>query len=77
MYQVQVLPAEYLKPGEAESLVPIWLEALAAAATDSLEGKSCNGGKSQYGHMQGKGGRILKRIIREFADSHRNVPNLT
>ncbi|KAK1568404.1 hypothetical protein Q3G72_024037 [Acer saccharum] len=74
---VQVLPAEYLKQGEAETIVPVWLDSLAGAATDYLESKSCNGGKSNYGHMQGKGGRVLKRLIREFADSHRNIPNLT
>ncbi|KAH7852386.1 hypothetical protein Vadar_024244 [Vaccinium darrowii] len=72
---VQTLPVEYLKPGEAEVLVPVWLKALAGAATDFLESKSCEGGKNSYGHMQGKGGRILKRLIREFADSHRSIPN--
>lgn len=74
---MQVLPAEYLKQGEAETLVPVWLKALAGAASDYLESKSCNGGHSNYGHMQGKGGRVLKRLVREFADGHRNVPNLT
>lgn len=73
---VQVLPAEYLKQGETETLPPVWLKALAGSASDYLESMSCNGGNSNYGHMQGKGGRVLKRIIREFADSHRNV-NLT
>lgn len=73
---VQVLPAEYLKQGETETLAPVWLKALAGAASEYLESMSCNGGNSNYGHMQGKGGRVLKRIIREFADSHRNV-NLT
>ncbi|KAK6267034.1 hypothetical protein QUC31_017871 [Theobroma cacao] len=75
--QVQALPVEYLKLGEAETLVPVWLKALAGAAADYLESKSSNGGKSDYGHMQGKGGRVLKRVIREFADGHRNIPNLT
>ncbi|XP_058003753.1 transportin MOS14 isoform X2 [Hevea brasiliensis] len=69
------LPVEYLKQGEVETLVPIWLDALVGAASDYLESKSCNGGKSNYGHMQGKGGRVLKRLVREFADSHRNVPS--
>ncbi|KAK9271665.1 hypothetical protein L1049_002028 [Liquidambar formosana] len=76
-YQVQALPVEYLKQGEAETLVPLWLKALAGAASDYLESKSCDGGKSNHGHMLGKGGRVLKRLVREFADSHRNVPNLT
>ena len=74
---MQALPADYLKQGEAEMLVPVWLNALAAAASDYLESKSSNGGKSDYGHMQGKGERVLKRVIREFADGHRNIPNLT
>ncbi|KAG6660061.1 transportin MOS14 [Carya illinoinensis] len=74
---VHALPVEYLNQGEAESLVPVWLKALAGAASDYLESKSCDGGKSNYGHMQGKGGRVLKRLVREFADNHRNVPNLT
>ncbi|GMY12794.1 transportin MOS14 [Fagus crenata] len=74
---VHTLPVEYLKLGEAESVVPVWLKALAGAASDCLESKSCDGGKNNYGHMQGKGGRVLKRLLREFADSHRNVPNLT
>ncbi|XP_017975076.1 PREDICTED: transportin-3 isoform X3 [Theobroma cacao] len=75
--QAAALPVEYLKLGEAETLVPVWLKALAGAAADYLESKSSNGGKSDYGHMQGKGGRVLKRVIREFADGHRNIPNLT
>uniref|UniRef100_A0A3N7FYY2 Exportin-1/Importin-beta-like domain-containing protein n=1 Tax=Populus trichocarpa TaxID=3694 RepID=A0A3N7FYY2_POPTR len=74
---VQALPVEYLKQGEAETLVPVWMEALVGAASDYLGSKTFNGEKNNYGHMQGKGGRVLKRIIREFADSHRNVPNLT
>ncbi|KAE8701985.1 transportin-3-like isoform X3 [Hibiscus syriacus] len=72
---VQALPADYLKQGEAETMVPIWLKALAGAASDYLESKSTNGRTGNYGHMQGKGGRVLKRVIREFADSHRNIPN--
>ncbi|XP_077250127.1 ARM repeat superfamily protein isoform X2 [Tasmannia lanceolata] len=74
---VQALPAEYLKQGEAENLVPTWLNALASAASDYLESKTYDGGRNNGGHMQGKGGRTLKRIIRDFADTHRNVPNLT
>ncbi|CAN0876032.1 Tnpo3 [Linum grandiflorum] len=69
---VQALPVEYLKAGEDDTLVPVWVEALRGAATEYLESKSmCNGGNDSYGHMQGKGGRVLKRVIREFADSHR------
>ncbi|XP_021736093.1 transportin MOS14-like isoform X2 [Chenopodium quinoa] len=76
---VHGMPAEYLKQGEADTLVPNWLKALAAAASDYLESKTCNGIKTDYGHghMQGKGGRVLKRLVREFADSHRNLPNFT
>ena len=77
LYQVQALPAEYLKQGELETLVPVWSKALAGAASDYVQSRSCDGGNNNYGHMQGKGGRVLKRLIREFADSHRNTPNLT
>uniref|UniRef100_A0A803MML9 Exportin-1/Importin-beta-like domain-containing protein n=1 Tax=Chenopodium quinoa TaxID=63459 RepID=A0A803MML9_CHEQI len=79
MSRVHGMPVEYLKQGEADTLVPNWLKALAAAASDYLESKTCNGIKTDYGHghMQGKGGRILKRLVREFADSHRNLPNFT
>ena len=75
--QVQALPVEYLKQGEAETLVPVWFEALAGAAADYVESKSRDALQNDYGHMQGKGGRILKRLIREFADNHRNILNLT
>ncbi|CAL1398449.1 unnamed protein product [Linum trigynum] len=68
---VHSLPVEYLKPGEDDTLVPVWLDALAGAAADYLDSKSSKGVENNYGHMQGKGGRVLKRIIREFADSHR------
>ncbi|XP_038891351.1 transportin-3 [Benincasa hispida] len=74
---VQALPLEYLKPGEVETLVPLWLKALGDAARDYLESKSCDEAKTNYGHMQGKGGRVLKRLVREFADGHRNIPNVT
>ncbi|TQD84323.1 hypothetical protein C1H46_030104 [Malus baccata] len=77
LQQVQALPTEYLKQGELETLVPVWSKALAGAASDYIESRSCDGGHNSYGHMQGKGGRVLKRLVREFADSHRNVPNLT
>lgn len=77
VFQVQSLPAEYLKQGEVESLVPLWMKALAAAASDYIESRRNVGGTSDYGHMQGKGGRILKRLVREFADGHRNSPNFT
>ncbi|GMH25651.1 hypothetical protein Nepgr_027494 [Nepenthes gracilis] len=74
---VHGLPVEYLKRGEAETLVPSWLKALTAAASDYFENKTCNGRKTDLGHMQGKGGRALKRLIREFADSHRTLSTLT
>ncbi|KAK1318956.1 hypothetical protein QJS10_CPB04g00017 [Acorus calamus] len=76
-YQVQALPVEYLKQGEADFIVPTWLKVLASAASDYLESKTCNGAKDDHGHMKGKGGKALKRIIRDFADTHRNIPNLT
>ncbi|KAG1370276.1 putative transportin-3 [Cocos nucifera] len=74
---VQSLPSEYLIQGEAETIVPLWLEALASAASDYLDSKSSDANRSDHVHMQGKGGRTLKRIIRDFADSHRNAPNPT
>lgn len=74
---VHTLPAEYLKQGDTEVLVPSWVKALAAAATNYLEGKTSNERKADYGLMHGKGGRVLKRLVREFADNHRNIPNLT
>lgn len=77
LYQVLALPAEYLRQGELETLVPVWSKALAGAASDYIQSRSCDGGHNNYGHMQGKGGRVLKRLVREFADSHRNIPNLT
>lgn len=74
---VQSLPSEYLMQGEAETIVPLWVKALASAASDYLEGKTSDANRSDHVHMQGKGGRTLKRIIRDFADTHRNVPNPT
>ncbi|CAL9214770.1 unnamed protein product [Arabidopsis halleri] len=76
---VWALPSEYLKQGEAESIVREWSEALGGAGIDYLENKSCNFGSNNKssggGHMQGKHGRTLKRLVRDFADSHRNDPN--
>ncbi|XP_078159617.1 ARM repeat superfamily protein isoform X1 [Carex rostrata] len=69
---VQALPSEYLKPGEAEAIVPLWLEALENAASDFLKTAATPG--DSYVHMRGKGGRTLKRIIRDFAESHRHTP---
>ncbi|KAK4367317.1 hypothetical protein RND71_011109 [Anisodus tanguticus] len=74
---VQNLPAEYLKQGEVESLIPLWIKALSVAASDYTESRRNVEETSDYGHMQGKGGRILKRLVREFADGHRNSPNFT
>ncbi|KAK4272279.1 hypothetical protein QN277_020861 [Acacia crassicarpa] len=70
---VQAFPAEYLNQGEAETLVPLWSKALADAAADYMESKRSDGVMSNFGHMQGKGGRVLKRLVREFADAHRNM----
>ncbi|KAL9162788.1 hypothetical protein ABFS82_06G000700 [Erythranthe guttata] len=75
---LQTLPAEYLKAGEVESLVPIWVKAVVGAASEYLESRRQCGGETNNrgGHMQGEGGRLLKRLLREFADNHRNIPNL-
>ncbi|RAL47986.1 hypothetical protein DM860_016187 [Cuscuta australis] len=72
---VQTLPSEYLKQGEAESLVPVWLKALTDAASDYIQCRQSIGIANDSSHMQGKGGRMLKGLIREFADGHRNIPN--
>ncbi|KAG4951114.1 hypothetical protein JHK84_044494 [Glycine max] len=66
MSRVQALPSEYLNHGEAEAIVPLWSKALADAASDYLESKNSDGLKSDFGHMQGKGGRVLKRLVQEF-----------
>ncbi|KAG0461333.1 hypothetical protein HPP92_021265 [Vanilla planifolia] len=74
---VRALPAEYLRQGEAETLVPLWLNALASAASDYLASKTCADASTDHAYMQGKGGRTLKRIIRDFVETHRNFPNPT
>ncbi|KAJ4794999.1 Transportin-3 [Rhynchospora pubera] len=68
---VQALPSEYLKPGEAEAIIPLWFKALENAALDFL--KSAVAAGDNHVHMRGKGGRTLKRIIRDFAESHRTT----
>ncbi|KAH6811312.1 ARM repeat superfamily protein [Perilla frutescens var. frutescens] len=73
---LQTLPGEYLKTGEVECLVPNWMKRVVGAASDYLE-SSREISNDGHRHMQGKGGRLLKRLLREFADNHRNIPNLT
>ncbi|CAM6097582.1 unnamed protein product [Calypogeia fissa] len=70
---VQALPQEYLKQGEVEILIRVWISALEAAASDCYKNRvTCNGGRAGVaGYMQGDGGRTLKRVLREFADAHR------
>lgn len=70
---VRSLPGEYLRQGEAESLAPVWLKALADAAVDYVESRSSNGGMWVKGKGKGKGGRMLKCLFREFVDTHRNI----
>lgn len=74
---VQSLPLDYLKQGEAEQLIPSWLKALEVASSDYYKSKLSHEGRtSSGGYMQGDGGRTLKRVIREFADTHRHItPN--
>jgi transportin-3 len=71
---VKSLSSEYLKQGEAEIIVPLWLKVLQDAGSDYLYSRTGDNMRSHQGYMQGKGGRTLKRIIRDFAESHRNVP---
>ncbi|KAK3120355.1 hypothetical protein QOZ80_9AG0686260 [Eleusine coracana subsp. coracana] len=71
---VKSLPSDYLKPGEADMIVPLWLKVLEDAGSDYLHSRTGDNVTSHQGYMQGKGGRILKRIVRDFVESHRNVP---
>ncbi|XP_042008128.1 transportin MOS14-like isoform X1 [Salvia splendens] len=63
---LHTLPGEYLKAGEVECLVPNWMKGVAAAASDRLD-------MEMNSHMRGKGGRHLKRLLRDFANNHRNL----
>jgi transportin-3 len=71
---VKSLPPEYLKQGEAEMIIPQWLKVLEDAGSDYLHSRTGDNIRNHQGYMQGKGGRTLKRIIRDFAESHRNAP---
>ncbi|KAG8090646.1 hypothetical protein GUJ93_ZPchr0011g26887 [Zizania palustris] len=71
---VKSMPSEYLKQGEAEMILPLWLNVLQDAALDYLHSRTGDNVRNHHVYMQGKGGRTLKRIIRDFAESHRNVP---
>uniref|UniRef100_A0A453I201 Uncharacterized protein n=1 Tax=Aegilops tauschii subsp. strangulata TaxID=200361 RepID=A0A453I201_AEGTS len=72
--QVSSLSSEYLRQGEAELIIPLWLKVLQDAASDYLHSRTGDNCRNHPGYMQGKGGRTLKRVIRDFAESHRNVP---
>ena len=65
------MPSEYLKQGEAEIIVPLWLKVLQDAGSDYLYSRTGDNIRSHQGYMQAKGGRTLKRTIRDFAESHR------
>jgi len=71
---VKSLPSEYLKQGEAEIIIPLWLKVLEDAGSDYLHSRTGDNIRNRQEYMQGKGGRTLKRIIRDFAESHRNAP---
>ncbi|KAG8385034.1 hypothetical protein BUALT_Bualt04G0180900 [Buddleja alternifolia] len=81
VFQLQTLPSEYLKQGEVECLVPKWVKGLVGSASDYIESRQRQGGEisnegeqmHMHMHMQGKGGRLVKRLLREFADNHRNM----
>ncbi|VAI05521.1 transportin MOS14-like isoform X3 [Triticum dicoccoides] len=68
------LQTTYLRQGEAEMIIPLWLKVLQDAASDYLHSRTGDNCRNHPGYMQGKGGRTLKRVIRDFAESHRNVP---
>jgi len=71
---VKSLSSEYLKQGEAEIIIPLWLKVLEDAGSDYLHSRTGDNIRNRQEYMQGKGGRTLKRIIRDFAESHRNAP---
>lgn len=71
---VKSMPSEYLRQGEAEMIVPLWLSVLHDAASDYLHSRTGDNVRNNHAYMQGKGGRTLKRIVRDFAESHRNAP---
>uniref|UniRef100_A0A0D9XST7 Exportin-1/Importin-beta-like domain-containing protein n=1 Tax=Leersia perrieri TaxID=77586 RepID=A0A0D9XST7_9ORYZ len=71
---VKSMPSEYLRQGEAEMIIPLWLNVLRDAASDYLHSRTADNVRNDHAYMQGKGGRTLKRIVRDFAESHRNVP---
>ncbi|KAF0897018.1 hypothetical protein E2562_031318 [Oryza meyeriana var. granulata] len=71
---VKSMPSEYLRQGEAEMIIPLWLNVLRDAASDYLHSRTGDNVRNNHAYMQGKGGRTLKRIVRDFAESHRNVP---
>uniref|UniRef100_A0A0D3HMT5 Exportin-1/Importin-beta-like domain-containing protein n=1 Tax=Oryza barthii TaxID=65489 RepID=A0A0D3HMT5_9ORYZ len=71
---VKSMPSEYLRQGEAEMIVPLWLNVLHDAASDYLHSRTGDNVRNNHAYMQGKGGRTLKRIVRDFAESHRNAP---
>ena len=54
-------------------IIPLWLKVLEDAGSDYLHSRTSNNIRNQE-YMQGKGGRTLKRIVRDFAESHRNAP---
>lgn len=72
--QVKSLPGEYLRQGEAERLVGVWVKVLGDAGMDYIESRSNESGdghNTNNKHMKGKGGRMLKSLFREFVDTHR------
>ncbi|KAH7302716.1 hypothetical protein KP509_23G084200 [Ceratopteris richardii] len=69
---VHALPSEYLRPGEAEQLIPSWLKAMESASSDYFHKIASSG------DLKADCGRSLKRVVREFADSHRHTaPSFT
>lgn len=62
------LPEEYLKQNEINYLVTIWKETLVVAASDYLASRENDSIRNGNMRPQGRGGRALKKIIRNFAD---------
>ncbi|CAI7768227.1 unnamed protein product [Closterium sp. NIES-54] len=62
--QLSSLPPGFLRAGEAEAVLPAWLTQL-ASSPPPLTGSSS---EAEWGNT-----RMLRRLLRSFADSHRHT----
>uniref|UniRef100_A0A453I1R9 Uncharacterized protein n=1 Tax=Aegilops tauschii subsp. strangulata TaxID=200361 RepID=A0A453I1R9_AEGTS len=56
---VSSLSSEYLRQGEAELIIPLWLKVLQDAASDYLHSRTGDNCRNHPGYMQGKGGAAV------------------